>query len=109
MSSVESFMTACDEFEYSSFPFLVKGIEQAEIGLVDSRKVRYQLFGQRSEKEFLGKLYCIRKAERAWLSDPATRTWLKETGLTTVSGLLIADGTAPEPFQVRKFSYRGSF
>lgn len=99
VSSIDSYMTACDEFEYSTFPFLTKGIELAEIGLVDSRKVRYQLFGQRSEREFLGKLYCIRKAEQSWLSDSATRNWLRDTGLVTISGLLTADGTDPEPFQ----------
>jgi len=74
-------------------------MELAEIGLVDCRKVRYQLFGQRSEREFLGKLYCIRKAEQSWLSDPETRNWLRDTGLMTITGLLIADGSDPEPFQ----------
>jgi hypothetical protein len=99
LSSIDSFMTACDEFEYTNFPFLTKGMDLADVGLVDSRKIRYQLFGQRSEREFLGKLYCIRKAENAWLSDSASRNWLRDTGRDVVSGLLSADGTDPEPFE----------
>ena len=74
-------MTACDDFEYDSFPFLSQGLDLAEEYKVDARKIRYQLFGQRSEREFLGKLWCIRKAESSWLSDPQARDWLRFVNL----------------------------
>ena len=74
-------MTACDDFEYDSFPFLSQGLDLAEEYKVDARKIRYQLFGQRSEREFLGKLWCIRKAECSWLSDPQARDWLRYINL----------------------------
>ena len=70
------------------------------LGNIECRKLhRYQLFNQRSEREYLGKLYCIRKADRNWVSDPATRNWLREMTSAVIRGLLIVDGTDPEPFQ----------
>ena len=122
-------MTACEEFDYSLFPFLHRGIQNADrgkntdtdrfntdtdslqswsefnveidiLGNIECRKLhRYQLFNQRSEREYLGKLYCIRKADRNWVSDPATRNWLREMTSAVIRGLLIVDGTDPEPFQ----------
>ena len=71
-----------------------------DLGNIECRKLhRYQLFNQRSEREYLGKLYCIRKADRNWVSDPATRNWLREMTSAVIRGLLIVDGTDPEPFQ----------
>jgi hypothetical protein len=93
-------MTCYDEFDYSLFPFLFRGIQLAERGAIECRKIqRYQLFNQRSEREYLGKLFCLRKADQNWGSDAATRNWLREMTSAVVRGLLIVDNTDPEPFQ----------
>lgn len=100
ISSLDSYMTCYDEFDYSLFPFLHRGIQQAERGLIECRKLqRYQIFNQRSEREYLGKLFCLRKADQSWGSDPAARNWLREMTSAVVRGLLIVDNTDPEPFQ----------
>ena len=39
VSSLDSYMTACEEFDYSLFPFLYRGIQNADRG----KKNRYYL------------------------------------------------------------------
>ena len=65
-------------------------IQSYFLGQIECRKVqRYQLLNQRSEREYLGKLYCLRRADRRWISDPATRNWLREMTSAVIRGLLI--------------------
>ena len=91
-------MTCYDEVDYSVYQFLHVGIQHAEQGLVEARKVhRYQMFNQRTKTEYLAKLYCLRRVDRVWLADAAVRDWLREMTLGLLKGLMRVDhmDTAP--------------
>lgn len=92
-------MTADEDFELTTFPFLGSAYELADEDRIYTRKIRYELCGVKTEREFLAKLHCIREAEKLWLSDKASRVWLKDVTCVILTGLLQADGSDPEPCQ----------
>jgi len=100
ISSLDSYMTCWDEFDYSVYQFLHVGMQHAEQGLVDCRKVhRYQMFNQRTKTEYLAKLYCLRRVDRVWLADGAVRDWLREMTLNVLKGLLRVDQMDTTPLE----------
>ncbi|CBY34208.1 unnamed protein product [Oikopleura dioica] len=99
-SSVDSFMTADDDFEnLASLQFLSTAYDLVDEDRIYTRKIRFELCGVQSEREFLAKLHCIREAEKLWLRDKQSRIWLRDVTCVILTGLLKADGTDPEPCQ----------
>jgi len=105
-SSVDSFMTADDDFEnLASLQFLSTAYDLVDEDRIYTRKIRFELCGVQSEREFLAKLHCIREAEKLWLRDKQSRIWLRDVTCVILTGLLKADGTDPEPCQGTLFAF----
>ncbi|KAH7720093.1 Protein K01D12.6 [Aphelenchoides avenae] len=111
--SDDSFISACDEFingvqeydakesisvDFDDMDLYRKGLTMAEKGEVKYRKTRADLCNCESETDFAAKLWCIRQAFTAILSDGRNRQWLIKTGRVVIADLLRQDKKDPADF-----------
>lgn len=76
--------------------FYREGLAQADS--VKYRKSRAEVCGCESKKDFAAKLWCLRQAFDAIISDQSSRRWMIQTGRNIISGLLRRDDKDPREF-----------